>query len=213
MRKIIESIRREYTAGGIDPASLPDHPVLLLEKWMEEAISHEITDPNAMIISTVSKGSRPSSRTVLLKDIDRSGLIFYTHYNSRKGKELSENPFLSAVFLWAELERQVRIEGKVEKLDSKTSDSYFATRPRESQIAAWASPQSEPVSGREELEQKFLEFEEKFRNKTVPRPDDWGGYRIIPDYFEFWQGRSGRLNDRLIFRLEKEKWTQHWLAP
>lgn len=213
MKKIIEGIRREYSDGGLRRSSLPEHPVTLMKEWLEEAIEKGITDPNTMIISTVSDQQKPSSRTVLLKDIDKTGLVFYTNYESKKAREISNNPNIAALFLWAGLERQVRIEGVIEMMDKKASDEYFASRPRESQIAAWASPQSQEISSREELEKRYREFEQSFRDKAIPRPSNWGGYKIIPGYFEFWQGRAGRLNDRVVYRKKNEKWSRSRLAP
>ena len=212
MKKIIDSIRREYTGGGIDIHQLPDDPVILLEAWLRHALDKGLTDPNAMILSTVSK-NKPSSRTVLLKGVNRKGLVFYTNYHSRKGREMEENPHVCAVFFWSALERQVRVEGTVRKVSKQESDEYFSTRPRMSQIGAWSSPQSEIVEDRETMEKEFQKYERKFKDKPVPRPGHWGGYRISPESFEFWQGRSGRLNDRILYSLKKKTWKKVRLAP
>lgn len=213
MKKIIESLRREYSREGLRAVSLPDHPIILLEQWIEEAIKKDITDPNAMILSTVSIEQKPSSRTVLMKGVDKKAIIFFTNYQSRKALEIKKNSNVSALFLWTVLERQIRIEGQIKLLDKKSSDEYFATRPRESQIAAWASPQSQEITDRKELEDRFKKYAIRFQDKTVPRPEHWGGYKIIPNYFEFWQGRAGRLNDRVSYKRENGKWKQVWLAP
>lgn len=213
MKKIIDSLRREYNTGGINIGSLPDQPHILLEKWISDAIKKGVTDPNAMVLSTVTSDNRSSSRTVLMKEIDKSGLVFYSNYNSRKGKELAENPNVSILFLWTLLERQVRIEGKAFRIGAGQSDEYFSSRPRTAQLAAWASPQSELIPNREVLEEKFRVFEEKFKGKEIPRPEHWGGYRIIPQYFEFWQGRAGRLHDRIAYIQEAGRWGKFRLAP
>jgi pyridoxamine 5'-phosphate oxidase len=213
MKKQLERIQKEYRNHGITKSMLPEDPITLLKIWMEEAVSGDLPDPNAMAISTVGRDNFPSTRTVLVKEMNTDGLVFYTNYHSRKGKDLEINPFVSALFFWAVLERQVRIEGRVEKISGAESDRYFSTRPRVSQIGAWASPQSEPLESREALEIRFKEIERKFEGKSIPRPSNWGGYRIIPAYFEFWQGRPGRLNDRIAYVTAGKHWEKERLAP
>ncbi len=192
---------------------LPADPLQLFKTWMDEALSREVPEPNAMAVSTVGKDKKPSVRTVLLKELNSDGLVFYTNYNSRKSKEIEESPEVGILFFWPSLERQVRIEGTAQKTKKKESDEYFKGRPRNSQIAAWASPQSDVISSREALEERYNEFERKFVKKRISRPPYWGGYRIKPFFFEFWQGRPGRMNDRIIYRKEKRKWIKDRLAP
>ncbi len=170
-------------------------------------------EPNAMILSTSGSNGRPSSRVVLLKGLSDKGLVFYTNYNSRKASEIEGNPYATAVFYWRSMDRQVRIEGRIEQVPAEESDNYFAERPHDSQIGAWASPQSETIPGRKYLEERFREYEKKFMNQPVPRPPHWGGYRIVPDYFEFWQAGPGRLHDRLAFRKQEDAWELTRLAP
>ena len=214
MNASLEKLRKEYTRKEIGISSLPSKPGEFFREWIQEAIHAKIPEPNAMILSTVSSDNRPSSRTVLLKGIDEEGLIFFTNYLSRKGKEIAENPRAAILFLWLELERQVRIEGKIEKLSEKESDKYFALRPRASQLGAWASPQSQVVDSRDILDKNFRSVEEKFDGKIVNRPPFWGGYRLQSDYFEFWQGRRNRMHDRIVYKYEKSNtWLIRLLAP
>jgi len=189
-------------------------PLREFERWFEEAVKAEVPDPNAMVVATISQTGKPSARVVLLRGLEKNGLVFYTNYRSRKGVEIMGNPNVAAVFFWNELDRQIRIEGKVEKLSSQESDGYFHLRPRDSQIAAWASKQSAVISGRAELDKIFMEYQQKFAGQLVPRPDDWGGFRIIPISYEFWQGRPNRLHDRILYERDNGgKWGIKRLAP
>jgi pyridoxamine 5'-phosphate oxidase len=209
----IANLRREWSSRKLDESNVNSNPVGQFSEWMQEAIEVELLDPNAMTLATADKNGIPSARIVLLKSIDEKGLVFFTNYESKKGKDLSENPKVSAVFFWRELERQVRVAGSVEKISKKESEEYFKSRPYESQIGAWASNQSSEVKSRKLLENKFTELREKYPENKVPLPDFWGGFRIIPDYFEFWQGRPNRLHDRIAYLKEKNKWRIARLAP
>lgn len=202
LRNYINNIRREFSSQKLDESSVGDNPYQLFEKWFEEAVGSQILDPYAMIISTVSKENKPSNRVVYMRDISENGLVFYTNYESHKGNDLDANKNISCLFFWGELERQIRIEGEVEVLDEEKSDLYFKNRPRESQIGAWASDQSRIIPNREYLENRVGEFEKKFKGQDVTRPKHWGGFLIKPTSFEYWQGRSGRLHDRVKFIFE-----------
>lgn len=180
---------------------------------MDEASNAGLVQPDAMTLATVGAHGRPSARQVLLKAFGESGFVFYTNYNSRKADELGVNSFASAVLWWDRLYRQVRIEGEVEKVSEQNSDEYFATRPRGSQISAWASPQSTVLDSFESLQQRVLELEREFAGQAVPRPAEWGGYRIVPDAIEFWQGRIDRLHARLRYRKHSDSWLKEWLGP
>jgi len=213
MQDKILQLRKEYTLEALDENHIKNNPFDQFKYWMEEAINAEIKEPNAMVLSTVHD-KRPSSRVVLLRDIRENGITFYTNYLSKKGYEIEHNPYASLNFFWPELERQVRIEGKVEKLPVDESKQYFALRPRGSQIGAWASPQSQVIGNRTELENWVKQYELQFENKDVSLPNHWGGYVLIPDYFEFWQGRESRLHDRLFFQQTAvNSWQKGRLAP
>lgn len=190
-----------------------EDPFELFEKWMDEAVDAGFREPYAMTIATVGANGRPSARQVLLKSHELSQFVFYTNYESRKASELGCAPFASAVLWWDKLYRQVRMEGEVKKVSAAESDEYFATRPRGSQISAWASPQSQPIETFEELTRRFAEFERQFKDGPVPRPSNWGGYRILPDSIEFWQGREDRLHERLRYQLVNGTWATDLLAP
>jgi pyridoxamine 5'-phosphate oxidase len=214
LRNYLNTIRREFANKPLDESSVPSTPYQLFHSWFEEAVSSQILDPYAMIISTVDASLRPSSRVVYMRDIiAENGIIFYTNYNSRKGQDIESHPDLSALFYWAELDRQIRVDGKVQKVSEELSDKYFASRPRESQIGAWASNQSEVIATRETLEKQVEFYTEKFKDKEVPRPPHWGGYILIPSSFEFWQGRPSRLHDRILFSKQNELWKIERLAP
>jgi len=210
----LADLRQHYTKGGLEENQIPDSPFVLFNEWFLQAGELGVLEPNAMVISTVSADNKPSSRVVLLKGIEDEGFIFYTNYESRKGKELEHNPYISVLFFWPEAERQIRIEGKVSKISTETSKAYFVSRPRESQLGAWASEQSKPISSREELEQRFKEVEQRFQESdTIPMPNHWGGYAVSPASIEFWQGRVGRLHDRIIYEKHGDAWTKQRLNP
>lgn len=210
----ISGLREEYSKLAFLENNVLLNPFEQFAKWFGEAVSSKVLEPNAMHLATLGKNMKPDGRIVLLKDFDENGFTFYTNYQSRKAADMAQNPFASITFFWPELERQIRIEGIISKVDTKTSSDYFEKRPRKSQIGAWASPQSQIVEGREVLENNFDLYEKKFENTEVPKPDHWGGYNLSPDYFEFWQGRRSRLHDRITFsKNEKNVWEIFRLAP
>jgi pyridoxamine 5'-phosphate oxidase len=209
----IAALRENYTKGSLDVSDVSLSPFDQFQKWFNEAIASQLLEPNALLLSTVSSDGKPSARIVLLKGID-TGFKFYTNYLSRKGTELVENPNACITFFWAELERQVRIEGKIEKVSSEESDEYFQSRPRGSQIGAWVSNQSMVISDREVLEEREKHLIEKFGDQPIPRPPHWGGYRLVPTYIEFWQGRPSRLHDRVSYTQEENgNWKIERLSP
>ena len=209
----LQKIRRSYKLSELSKNSVDEDPFAQFNKWFEEVIEAKITDPSAMVLSSVDHERKPSSRIVLLKEMDERGLIFFTNYLSRKADDFAENPAASVLFFWKELERQVRIEGTVEKTNRKISEDYFQTRPRDSQIGTWVSKQSTEIANRKFLDDKYEELEKKFGDDEIPLPEYWGGYRLIPNYFEFWQGREKRLHDRICYKLERHGWNIFRLAP
>jgi len=212
MNHNIANIRNEYSLTGLHEDELNPDPLKQFSKWFEEAVNSGLDEPNAMLLSTVHN-AKPSSRIVLLKDLSE-GFLFFTNYNSKKGKDIEINPQVALTFFWKELERQVRIEGIIEKTTESESDEYFATRPRGSQIGAWVSNQSEVIESREVIEQKTKKYEEQFEGIIIQRPPHWGGYRVVPEYIEFWQGRPSRLHDRLAFKKNGDNsWKIERLAP
>ncbi len=213
MQKKIAAIRKEYTCHSLDISAVHPDPIIQFNKWMDEALKAEVPDPNAMTLATADSSGIVSARVVLLRDSDQGGFIFYTNYNSRKAQELELNPSAALVFFWPELERQVRIEGRTGKLETKQSEAYFSQRPRKSQLSAWASPQSKEIKDRETLEVLFEAQEKKFHDKEISLPPNWGGYRLIPDNIEFWQGRRSRLHDRIMYARNNETWDIKRLAP
>jgi pyridoxamine 5'-phosphate oxidase len=214
LRQLVANFRNEYLSNGLDEKDMADDPILQFENWFEDAVKNKVNEPNVMHLSTATADGRPSGRIMLLKGFDENGFVFYTNYDSRKGSELRNNKFASMTFLWLELYRQVRIEGTVTPLSAKDSDEYFHSRPRGSQIGAFASAQSHVLASREELEKIADEAEERFKDQPIPRPDNWGGFCLKPDYVEFWQGRANRLHDRIKYSLEADgKWSMQRLYP
>ncbi len=214
MEKTIADLRKDYTLQGLSETEVDPNPVIQFKQWFDQALAAQLTEPNAMTIATATPDGKPSARMVLLKDFDERGFVFFTNYNSHKGQELAKNPQAYLVFWWAELERQVRISGLVEKVSATESDTYFHSRPVNSQLGAWASNQSEVIETREALEQKLHELQLKYQNQEIPRPPHWGGLRVIPTEIEFWQGRSSRLHDRLLYtRLNDGSWKIQRLSP
>jgi len=212
----LSQFRREYLKGGLSRADLNPDPVIQFSQWFEQARKTEIADPTAMILATVGAGGRPSQRTVLLKYFDQEGLVFFTNYGSRKANEIAGNPQVSLLFVWLELERQVMLTGKAEKISTAESARYFLSRPKESQMAAWVSSQSRPLSSRQMLMQKFQEMKTKIGEGKVPLPSFWGGYRVVPEEIEFWQGRKSRLHDRFLYTRQADSssgWAIERLAP
>lgn len=208
----LKDMRRNYDSDQLIESNIDKNPFNQFQNWFDLVLSKKIIEPNAMVLATATKNGIPSARTVLLKGFDKSGFTFFTNYRSRKGKELSENPFASIVFLWLQLERQVRIEGKVEQISKKESEEYFNQRPLKSRIGALSSNQSEIVKNREFLESKFAELEKKF-GENPPMPENWGGYKLVPSKFEFWQGRENRLHDRIVYEKNNGKWKIFRLQP
>lgn len=208
----IAEMRREYCAGGLTEDEAGDDPFQLFQRWFSLAVKLNLPDANCMTLATVGDGGRPSARVVLLKGVDH-GFTFFTNYTSRKGRELAANPQAALVFYWDELERQVRIEGRVERTNEADSDAYFASRPTGSKLGAWASEQSGILASRDVLEARLAELQAKYPDGNVPRPPHWGGFRLIPDTIEFWQGRPNRLHDRLRFSRTDSGWSRHRLGP
>jgi len=213
-KKVVElaDLRRDFSSAGLSESELSEDPFEQFKAWMDAALASEILDPNAMTLSTVGADGRPSARVVLLKHFSEDGFSFYTNYESKKGSDLAANPFTVLHFFWPQLDRQIAVYGRVEKTSREDSEKYFTSRPVDSRISAWASNQSHVVSSREELEKRVADLREKF-GEDVPLPPFWGGFRLTPDKFEFWQGRQNRLHDRLVYTLENSAWTITRLAP
>lgn len=210
----IASLRRNYAQQTLSESDVLHDPIAQFAVWFEEALSSQLIEPNAMTLATSGHSGRPGARTVLLKEFDHRGFVFYTNYESRKGQDMAENPFAALLFTWLELERQIRIEGKVEKVTREESLAYFQSRPKGSQIGGWVSAQSSVVENRQVLEQRSVELHAEYRDADVlPVPPFWGGYRIVPDYLEFWQGRESRLHDRICYKRAGEGWKIERLAP
>ena len=213
MTKIsLADMRKSYQSAELLEENAQNHPMRQFEQWLHDALQAELPEPNAMTLATVGSDMRPSTRVVLIKGYDDHGLVWYTNYDSRKGHELAGNPFASLQFHWVELERVVRIEGRVSKVSAEESDAYFHSRPLDSRIGAWASPQSQVITSRTQLVTAAAKYGAQFLLQP-PRPDHWGGYRLVPDRWEFWQGRPSRLHDRLRYRLDQGAWQRERLAP
>jgi len=210
----LAALREEYTLGGLAESDLDPDPLAMVRRWLDEATDAGVREPTAMVLATVSAQGHPSSRTVLCKGIDR-GFVFFSNYSSRKGEELAGQPWCALLFPWFSLQRQVRVEGRAERLSEDASAAYFASRPRSSQIGAWASPQSRVVGDRAALDRKYAEAEQRFGDGEVPLPPYWGGYRVVPDAVELWQGRSHRMHDRLRYSAAPMAgdWHVERLAP
>ena len=212
IRKHINSERRDFELSKLNDIEIDKDPIVFFEKWLSSAIENKVSEPNAFCLSTVFE-NQPSSRILYIRDVIENGLVFYTNYESRKGMNLAHNSNASMNFFWAEMERQIRIEGVVEKASDEISDTYFASRPRASQIGAWASAQSSGLDSREELEAIIEKYTIEFEGKDVPRPDFWGGYILKPSYFEFWQGRKSRLHDRFAYSRKDDNWEIKRMFP
>ncbi|MEY5069654.1 MAG: pyridoxamine 5-phosphate oxidase [Bacteroidota bacterium] len=210
----LENLRKDYRAEKLSETDVKKNPIEQFDHWFDEALKSGIYEPNAMTLATASTDGKPAARIVLLKGFNKDGFVFYTNYLSRKGKELAKNPVVALVFFWPELERQVRIEGTIEKVSKETSEKYFQSRPKESQIGALASPQSQIIADRSLLEKNWKELEKKYADQEIPKPSFWGGYLVKPQVIEFWQGRSSRLHDRIVYRkADKNNWKIVRLAP
>lgn len=212
-REEVEALRREYAREELNEDSVKQNPVDQFSDWFKQALSAESLEPNAMTLATSTPGGSPSARIVLLKGFDNNGFRFYTNYNSRKGRELQENPEAALCIFWAELERQVRIEGRVEKLSREESRDYFHQRPRLSQLGAWASEQSSELESRKQLKERFEKVKKQYKNQEIPLPEYWGGFILVPSRIEFWQGRPGRMHDRLLFLKSNDGWDLKRLSP
>jgi len=213
MTKRIEQIRKEYNLKQLNESEVSPNPIVQFGHWFNDALRAECFEPNAMTLATSTFEGKPSARIVLLKDFGEQGFTFFANYESKKGKQILQNPYGALAFWWPELERQVRIEGKITKVSEAESDRYFRTRPEGSKIGAWASPQSQPIPNRKYLESLQSDFKEEFSGKTIKRPPNWGGYLLVPNLIEFWQGRQNRLHDRLQFTLINDEWILERLAP
>jgi pyridoxamine 5'-phosphate oxidase len=215
MTQTLADMRRDYTLDGLCEAQAPLEPFSLFQRWFAEAVKTEQLpiEPNAMTLATVDEEGRPHCRVLLLKGLDPRGFTFFSNYDSAKGRQLAVRPYAAMTFFWPSLERQVRIEGRVERVSAEECDAYFQVRPLGSRLGAWASPQSQVIADRNELEQMLAETEQRFLDRAPHCPPHWGGYRLLPERIEFWQGRPSRLHDRLNYRLDNDNWVRERLAP
>lgn len=214
MSKSLAELRHEYALGALSKADVDPDPIKQFQRWLREAIDAQLPEPNAMTLATADRTGRPYARVLLLKDCDADGFVFFTNYHSDKGRQLAENPHAALVFLWLELERQVRIEGTVAKIPGAESEAYFRSRPRESRLGSLASRQSQIVASRQVLDERFQRLAAQYPDDNIPMPHHWGGYRVRPELLEFWQGRHGRMHDRLRYRLRKDgDWLLERLEP
>ena len=216
MSSSLAALRQEYALGALNETDVDPDPLRQFQRWLDEAIKAELPEPNALTLATADRTGRPFARVVLLKDCNADGLVFYTNYRSDKGQQLAENPHVALVFLWLELERQVRVEGTVSKVSAAESEAYFRTRPRENRLGALASRQSQLVADRQTLEAHYQQLAAQYPNEEddIPMPNQWGGYRVKPELFEFWQGRHGRMHDRLRYQRQKDGiWLLERLEP
>ena len=214
MNSSIADLRQNYTLAGLSEADVNPNAIAQFEVWFQQALDADLIEPNAMTIATATPEGKPTARIVLLKGVSDRGFVFYTNYESQKGQQLIANPYAALVFLWQKLERQVRIEGKVAKLTAEESAAYFHSRPKASQLGAWASNQSRVIPNRQVLEQRLSQLQEEYSNNSVPLPEHWGGFRVVPNRIEFWQGRPSRLHDRLVYDLQEEgSWQIKRLSP
>ena len=209
----LAALRAEYELGGLAESDLAPDPFAMFSGWFDAAAASGLVEPNAMVLATAGADGAPAARTVLLKGFDENGFVFFSNYGSRKGAELAANPRCALVFGWYPLQRQVRIEGTAERVAREETEAYFASRPRAAQVGAWASPQSSTVASRDELEAAYAAAEARFGDDAVPAPPQWGGYRVVPSSVEFWQGRRGRMHDRLVYRRHPDGWRTERLAP
>ena len=214
MNANVADLRKDYQLQCLSETDADRNPFKQFQVWFDQALAAQLPEPNAMTVATVTKSGKPRARVVLLKNFDERGFVFYTNYHSHKGQELADNPQAAIAFWWAELERQVRIEGRVLKVSDRESDEYFHSRPFNSRLGAWASEQSQVIESREVLEQRLQDLKNKYENQDIPRPPHWGGFRVIPTAIEFWQGRPSRLHDRLLYSLlDDGSWQIERLSP
>lgn len=212
-KELFKSFRKEYTLGELSEDTVHSNPFAQFRQWFDQMLQTNVPEPNAMTLATSDKTGYVTTRVVLLKEMSEEGLVFYTNYSSLKGRQMDENPRAAILFYWGELQRQIRIEGAVEKLDTEMSRAYFQSRPFESRLGAVASAQSSEIANRSVLEEQFTELRKAYKDQDVPMPDNWGGIRLVPNYFEFWQGRKSRLHDRIFYRLNARNWEIGRLSP